>query len=109
VTGVVPSDSQSAPDSQAVAGFAMRVWRLRLWTWLWFLGALPLALVVYLLSGSESVACCSGAFSAAMSCAGGMALGIVPCPRCRQFFFVGREITNPFSSRCLNCGLSLKS
>jgi hypothetical protein len=36
-------------------------------------------------------------------------LGLSHCPRCGQFFFVKRHLgaRNPWSRRCLNCGLDL--
>jgi hypothetical protein len=108
VTKGVPPEAQAAPDSGLVAAVVLRVWRLRVWVWLWFLGAMPASILAYWLSGSDTVMWCVGAFCAVMSCAGGMAAGIIQCPRCRQFLFVGERSTNPFSGRCLHCGLLLK-
>lgn len=31
--------------------------------------------------------------------------GFSRCPRCRKLFFVSWRLSNPFSSRCLHCGL----
>ena len=33
--------------------------------------------------------------------------GFSLCPRCRNFFFIGGWLTNPFTSHCMNCRLRI--
>jgi hypothetical protein len=83
-----------------------------------FLGYLPAMIALMLgvkslgLAREESIA--TFAVLTWMALCLGLALraGRVRCPRCHERFFFRRRFpsyfSNPYTSRCLNCGLSLK-
>jgi hypothetical protein len=94
-------------DERQVSTVINRLRRRWAWLWVWLLLAAPSSLASYGLTRSEAVAGATGMFCAFVAWCLGIANGLTRCPRCKAALFIGAFWVNPYSRRCVHCGLRL--
>src|SRR5262245_34531041 len=82
--------------------------RRRRLAWIIFLAYIPVVALVYRVVPSERAALGAAIAWTLPFLVVTLRVSLARCPRCRKLFHLKRGATNPWSPRCLNCGLELE-
>jgi hypothetical protein len=77
--------------------------------WFMFIGYIPFVLIVLLVSRSDRAAMYAAFFWMALFVIVGSILGFSRCQKCKKLFFIKLLFANPFSGKCLHCGVDLNA
>lgn len=98
-------NSSSSPE--IISGLELlRARRRRMWMALIYY--LPVVLLVFLVFHSDTVAMIVALLWLALYTVAGIVVCLSVCPRCGDLFHFTGLFFNPWTSRCLHCGLSIK-
>jgi hypothetical protein len=104
------SDDGNSAERFAFDAAIERHLRWRLAVFASWLGVLPLEMIVgwplTKLTGTTLPFTAVALTCMAVFAFSGLKVGMFTCPRCHQPFARKRHFTNPFTSSCLNCGLT---
>jgi hypothetical protein len=99
------SDEPVGTATEAECAGLVQILKRRYWVWGWFFAAILAACVGGPLLGERFGLLMIG--WAAVWIALILRHAFSRCPRCGRLFNMNWEIGNPFTQRCLNCGLEL--
>ena len=84
----------------------------RRWTWIVFFIYIPIVFAMYLITNSEIFAIATAITWMILFAICSIRVAIIRCPRCGKRFHQYRSgilwVSNPWTRKCLHCGLKLK-